>query len=83
MKDDLKERTLQIARYIAEQRATVRSAAAVFGLSKSTVHKDMEERLKHIDTNLFEQVCEVLRHNKAVRHLRGGEATRRKYHGEG
>ena len=79
MKDYLIERTLCIAKHIAEKNTTVRAAACAFGLSKSTVHKDMEERLKHIDPDLFERVREVLAHNKSVRHLRGGEATRRKY----
>ena len=79
MKDYLEERTVLIAKHIAEKNATVRAAASAFGLSKSTVHKDMEERLRHIDPELFERVRQVLRHNKSVRHLRGGEATRRKY----
>ena len=79
MKDYLEERTLRIAKHIAEKNATVRSAACAFGLSKSTVHKDMEERLKQIDPDLFLRVRQVLSHNKSVRHLRGGEATRRKY----
>jgi len=79
LKDYLEERTLQIAAYIVEKHATVRSAAQAFGLSKSTIHKDMEIRLVQIDRNLFDQVRAVLAHNKAVRHLRGGEATRRKY----
>lgn len=79
LKDGIEERTIEIAQYIVEHEATVRSAAHAFGLSKSTVHKDMEERLKHLHPSLFSQVRAVLSHNKAVRHLRGGEATRRKY----
>ena len=79
VKDYLEERTIRIAEYIVETGATVRKAAHTFGLSKSTVHKDMEERLKHLHPSLFSQVRAVLSHNKAVRHLRGGEATRRKY----
>ncbi len=79
MKDDLEQRTLRIARHIIGTNATVRAAAKAFGLSKSTVHKDMEERLKRLDPALFQQVRRVLAHNKAVRHLRGGEATRQKY----
>jgi len=79
LKDDIEERTIQIAQYIVDKSATVRGAAQAFGLSKSTVHKDMEERLKHLNPCLFAQVRQVLCHNKAVRHLRGGEATRRKY----
>ena len=79
MKNHLEERTLCIAKYIADQNSTVRMAAHFFGLSKSTVHKDMETRLKHLDPDLYQRVREVLMHNKSVRHLRGGEATRRKY----
>ncbi len=79
MKDDLEQRTLRIAKHIVDTQATVRSAAKTFGLSKSTVHKDMEERLRYLDKELFARVRRVLMHNKSVRHLRGGEATRRKY----
>ena len=79
MKDDIEQRTIRIAQYIADKNATVRGAAGAFGLSKSTVHKDMEERLKHLNPVLYTQVRAVLSHNKAVRHLRGGEATRQKY----
>ena len=79
MKDDLKQRTICIAKHIAEKNTTVRAAAQFFGLSKSTVHKDMEQRLRLVDPELYEKVRRVLCHNKAVRHLRGGEATRRKY----
>ena len=79
MKNHLEERTLCIAKYIADKNSTVRMAAQIFGLSKSTVHKDMEERLRHLDPELYQRVRRVLTHNKAVRHLRGGEATRRKY----
>jgi len=82
LKDYLEERTLCIARYIADRNATVRAAACAFGLSKSTVHKDMEVRLKQLDPELFLRVRQVLSHNKSVRHLRGGEATRRKYSGQ-
>ena len=79
MKDGIEERTIEIAQYIVEHGATVRRTAQVFGLSKSTVHKDMEARLRHLHPVLFQQVRAVLMHNKAVRHLRGGEATRKKY----
>lgn len=79
MKDYLEERTLQIAAYIVEKNATVRTTAQAFGLSKSTIHKDMEIRLGQFDRCVYKQVRAVLAHNKAVRHLRGGEATRRKY----
>ena len=79
MKDHIEERTLSIAEYMIENKATVRKAAQVYGLSKSTVHKDLEERLPRLNPDLTLQVRKVLAHNKAVRHLRGGEATRQKY----
>jgi len=65
--------------YILEHRATVRSAAKHFGISKSTVHKDVAERLRRVSPALWAQVRAVLLENKAQRHLRGGEATRQKY----
>ncbi|MBQ7161288.1 MAG: sporulation transcriptional regulator SpoIIID [Clostridia bacterium] len=65
--------------HIAESGGTVRSAAAVYGISKSTVHKDVTERLRNVNKPLYEQVRRVLDENKAERHLRGGEATRKKY----
>lgn len=65
--------------YIAKNEATVRSTAKHFGISKSTVHKDVTENLKKKDPVLFEKVKEILDKNKEVRHLRGGEATRKKY----
>jgi len=79
LKDYIEERTILIAEYIVENRATIRRAAQAFGLSKSTIHKDLEERLRLISPSLFTEVRKVLSHNKAVRHLRGGEATRLKY----
>lgn len=79
MKDAIQQRACDLALYIIKQRATVRAAAKQFGISKSTVHKDVKERLKHIDPDLYAHACLVLSYNKAVRHLRGGEATRRKY----
>ena len=79
MSDTIEERACELAVYIIETGATVRAAAKQFGVSKSTVHKDIKERLKHIDPDLYTHACLVLSYNKAVRHLRGGEATRRKY----
>ena len=79
MRDALEHRACELALYMIKHKATVRSTAKQFGISKSTVHKDMKERLKSIDPDLFAQVCLVLSYNKAVRHLRGGEATRLKY----
>lgn len=68
--------------YIVENRATVRQAARQFGVSKSTVHKDIAERLPHFNRRLYLQVKEILEENKAQRHIRGGMATRKKYKGE-
>ena len=73
------ERTLEVARYIAETGATVRAAAIRFYLSKSTVHKDMTTRLRDLDADLYEKVRLRLDTNKAERHLRGGRATKEKY----
>ena len=79
MKGDPEQRAVQLGEYIAANRATVRAAAAVFGCSKSTVHKDVSVRLVRVSPGLSAQVRAVLARNKAERHLRGGEATRRKY----
>ncbi|WP_406677242.1 sporulation transcriptional regulator SpoIIID [Moorella sp. ACPs] len=79
MQDYIQERVLQIAAYIVEYRCTVRQAATVFNVSKSTVHKDVTERLPRLNKNLAREVRAVLNANKAERHLRGGEATRKKY----
>ena len=79
MHQEIRERCIRIGQYIADTGATVRQAAAHFGLSKSSVHKDMDERLPLINRALRRSVRRVLRYNKSVRHLRGGEATKRKY----
>jgi putative DeoR family transcriptional regulator (stage III sporulation protein D) len=79
MKAFLNKRVINIANYIEATGATVRAAAAVFGISKSTVHKDVTERLQEIDYDLYERVRVVLEKNKEERHLRGGEATKQKY----
>ena len=81
MKNNIEERACDLALYIIESKATVRSAAKKFGISKSTVHKDLSERLEQINKPLYIQVKEVLEHNKAERHIRGGMATRMKYKG--
>ena len=78
MKGDPEERAVAIGRYIVQNGATVRHAATVFGISKSTVWKD-HARLRSRDPGLWAEVRAVMRRNKAERHLRGGEATRRKY----
>ncbi|MCD7735426.1 MAG: sporulation transcriptional regulator SpoIIID [Lachnospiraceae bacterium] len=79
MKDYIEERVLTIAVYIIENSATVREAAKRFGVSKSTVHKDMVERLAEISPSLSHDVRRVLDVNKQERHIRGGMATREKY----
>lgn len=81
MKSNIEERACDLAAYIIESKATVRSAAKKFGISKSTVHKDLSERLEHINRPLYLQVKEVMEINKAERHIRGGLATRMKYKG--
>ncbi len=82
MHTNIEERARDLAVYIMENRATVRAAAAKFGVSKSTVHKDLTERLRRVDPGLYAQVRQLLDWNKAQRHIRGGLATRRKYKGE-
>ena len=74
-----KERCEAIAEYVIETGATVRTTAAYFGISKSTVHKDLTYKLRYTNKNLYSAVKEILNLNKSERHLRGGEATRRKY----
>ena len=81
MKGNIEERAFKLALYIIENKATVRSAAQRFGISKSTVHKDLSERLPAFNRPLYQQVKGVLEENKAQRHIRGGIATRRKYRG--
>lgn len=79
MREYIEERALQIGEYIIESNATVRQAAKEFGVSKSTVHKDVTERLETVNPSMAADVKKVLDVNKAERHLRGGEATREKY----
>lgn len=79
MKGYIEERAITIAQYIIDSKATVRQAASRFGVSKSTIHKDMTERLPGINHTLAENVRKVLDINKSERHLRGGMATRAKY----
>ena len=82
MKGNIEERASELALYIIENKATVRAAAAKFGISKSTVHKDLSERLPTFNKPLYLQVKAVLEENKAERHIRGGIATRKKYRGD-
>lgn len=82
LKGNIEERAVELAQYIIENRATVRAAAGRFGISKSTVHKDLSERLPRLNQALYRQAKAVLDENKAERHIRGGIATRKKYKGE-
>ena len=79
MKDYIEERVLELAHYIIDTGSTVRAAAKKFRVSKSTVHKDVTERLLEINPGLASEVKDVLENNKAERHLRGGMATKEKY----
>ncbi len=82
MADTISERACELAVYMIETGATVRVAAQHFGISKSTVHKDLSQRLPRINRGLYAQVRQVLDENKAQRHIRGGMATRKKYLGK-
>ncbi len=77
--DLMKERAMTIGQYICDTHATVRDTARRFGISKSTVHKDMTQKLPEYSPAMYAQVREILTENKAERHLRGGEATKIKY----
>ena len=79
---NIEQRACDLAVFIIENKATVRTAAKQFGISKSTVHKDLQQRLPQCNRRLYEQVRKVLDINKQQRHIRGGLATRKKYKGE-
>lgn len=79
MKGDPMERCVEVGRYIADNHCTVRQAAKHFGISKSTIHKDVAVWLKERNPEMYKQAMAVLKQNQAIRHIRGGEATRRKY----
>lgn len=79
MKDYIEERVLEVARYIIESKATIRKTAKVFGVSKSTIHKDMTERLPKINPQVAKEAKDILDINKSERHIRGGKATKMKY----
>lgn len=81
MKGKPEERAAQLALYMIENKQTVRGAAKAFGISKSTVHKDVTDRLRKVNRSLYLQVKELLEQNKAERHIRGGQATKEKYLG--
>ena len=82
MKEATQDRAEILGEYILDTGATVRAAAKVFKISKSTVHKDVTERLRHEHPHLYKQVKKILEKNKQERHIRGGMATKRKYKGE-
>ena len=82
MRWNVDERSVRLAMYICDTGATVRAAAKKFGISKSTVHKDVTTRLREVDKNLFEKTAGILKKNKDERHLRGGAATKAKYKNE-
>ena len=82
MSDTIEERACELAVYIIETGATVRTAAKHYHISKSTVHKDISQRLEHYNPTLYEQVRHILDRNKQERHIRGGMATRMKYKGQ-
>ena len=79
MKDYIEERVLEVAQYIIDSKATIRKTAQVFGVSKSTIHKDMTERLPKINPQIAKEAKNILDFNKAERHIRGGKATKMKY----
>ena len=83
MHESMEQRACRLAVYMIENRATVRAAARKFGISKSTVHKDLVEKLPLYDRGLYMKVRKLLDQNKAERHIRGGMATREKYKGKG
>lgn len=79
MKDYIEERVLDVAKYIIDSKATIRKTAKMFGVSKSTVHKDITERLPKINPQIAKEAKEILDLNKSERHIRGGKATKMKY----
>lgn len=79
MKPYIKDRTLQVARHIAETEDTIRQTAKVYNLSKSTVHNDLAKRLKKVDLQMYNQVQKILDKNFSQKHIRGGESTKNKY----
>ncbi len=79
MKNNISERVINEANYIIETKKTIREIAHISNISKSTVHKDLHERLKNIDKNMYIRVKEILKEHIEIRHIRGGESTRQKY----
>ena len=79
MNETIKNRVLYQAKVMLEEKLTVREVAKIIGLSKSTIHKDLTEKLKLIDEELYEEIIELLEYNKKIRHIRGGQKTTEKY----
>ena len=79
LKDYIEERVLEVAKYIIDSKATIRKTARIFGVSKSTVHKDITERLPKLNPQIAKEAKQILDINKAERHIRGGKATKMKY----
>jgi len=79
LKDYIEERVLEVANYIIDSKATIRKTAKIFGVSKSTIHKDMTERLPKINPTIAKEAKLILDLNKSERHIRGGKATKMKY----
>jgi putative DeoR family transcriptional regulator (stage III sporulation protein D) len=79
LKDYIEERVLEVAKYIIDSKATIRKTAKIFGVSKSTVHKDITERLPKLNPQIAKEAKQILDINKAERHIRGGKATKMKY----
>lgn len=79
MNKNIYNRVILEAKYIIDNNKTIRGTSGVFGVSKSTVHKDISERLLEIDKNMYEKVSNVLKYNADIKHIRGGEATKRKF----
>ncbi|APF25132.1 MULTISPECIES: sporulation transcriptional regulator SpoIIID [Clostridium] len=79
MKDYIRERALDVSNYVLNTKSTVRKTAKVFGVAKSTIHKDITERLPKINPEVAKKVKEILDYNKSERHIRGGQATKTKY----
>lgn len=79
MRADIKSRVIDEAIYMINTGDTIRGVAKIFGVSKSTVHKDLSDRLKYIDEELYDNITEILKYHIEIRHIRGGESTRNKY----
>lgn len=79
MYESIKKRVIEVSNYMLESKKTIREIAAMFEISKSTIHKDVSQRLKEIDYSLYEKVNKIIEEHKEIRHIRGGESTKIKY----